>query len=634
LVRGGQALHVDGDLRAARLCFDAAYRAAALEDDWAAMGLAALGFSGLWVHEQRTVTAAAQVEDRLREALAKVDQRSSIALRLRARLAAETDYRAGRYDAILAVVEQARRADHPIALAEALGLAHHCLLGPGLGQLRHQLGQELLSQSFRTARPSDQLMGMLWRVVDLFLEGDRHAERRLGELRGLLAVENNLAVEYVVKAIEVMLNIRAGRLDEAEVAAEACAGLGKAVGDIDAMGWYSGHLLTVRWYQGRVGELLPLLQEMVNSPTLSVVDDSCLAALALAATAAGERGQAAAALARLRGADLRALPRSSSWLVTLGGIVESAFVLQDRELLAEAYELLAPFAQLPMMVSLAVTCFGSVHHVLGLASLGTGQVDRAIEHFRSSVRDNQSLGHLPAAARSRAQLAAALSLRGGRAASAEAQGELSQATSDAARLGVVLPAAEESLIDSEAGRCSEGLQPLVFQRRGRRWQIEFGRQSALVEHSVGMGYLAALTANPGYEIPSLELAAGEWPASAVPVDGRASSGHAVLDPQAKRSYREKISALKAEIDEHTDNQDLVRAERARAECDWLIAELAAATGLGGRVRNFTATEERARVAVGKAIRRAVNRIASVDPIIGEVLSATIQTGLRCSFKPY
>jgi len=635
LLSGGKALHVEGDLHASRAWFDAAFRAARLEDDAAAMGLAALGFSGLWVHEQRTVTASAQVDDRLREALGKVDQHSSIALRLRSRLAAESDYREGRYEAILAAVGQARAADHPIALAEALSLAHHCVLGPGLGHLRNELAQELLTESFRTSRPSDQLMGMLWRVVDLFLEGDRHAERRLAELNGLLTTENNLAVAYVAKAIEVMLSIRGGRLEEAEKAAGTCVEMGLAAGDIDASGWYSGQLLAIRWYQGRVSDLLPTLQEMVNSPTLSMVDDSCLAALAVAAATAGDVGQATAALARLRGGDLSTLPRSSSWLVTFGGIVEAAFILQDKELLSEAYELLLPFANLPMMGSLAVTCFGSVQHALGLAALGIGQVERSVEHFRAAVRDNQSIGHLPAAARSRAQLATALTLRGGHAANAEAERELSLATADAAELGVVVPAIDPSQAGStDAGRQPDRLVPLVFQRRGRMWQIEFGRQVALVEHCLGMGYLAALTANPGYEIPSIELAAGEWPASSVPVEGRASSGQAVLDPQAKRAYREKISTLKAEIDEHTENHDLVRAERAKAECDWLIAELAAATGLGGRVRNFTGTEERARVAVGKAVRRAVSRIAAVDPVIGEVLCSTVQTGLRCSYKPY
>jgi hypothetical protein len=37
--------------------------------------------------------------------------------------------------------------------------------------------------------------------------------------------------------------------------------------------------------------------------------------------------------------------------------------------------------------------------------------------------------------------------------------------------------------------------------------------------------------------------------------------------------------------------------------------------------------------VGKAIRRALSRIAGVDPVIGEELRASVQTGLRCCYRP-
>jgi len=79
---------------------------------------------------------------------------------------------------------------------------------------------------------------------------------------------------------------------------------------------------------------------------------------------------------------------------------------------------------------------------------------------------------------------------------------------------------------------------------------------------------------------------------------------------------------------------LGKSERARSERDWLIDQLAAATGLAGRVRNFTGNDERARVSVGKAIRRALKRIANVDPVIGEALEVGVHTGLRCSYRPY
>ena len=72
---------------------------------------------------------------------------------------------------------------------------------------------------------------------------------------------------------------------------------------------------------------------------------------------------------------------------------------------------------------------------------------------------------------------------------------------------------------------------------------------------------------------------------------------------------------------------------ARAERDWLVAQLASAAGLGGRVRSFPDQGERARVAVGKAIRRALARIAEADPALGDHLRQTVHTGVRCSYWP-
>ena len=72
---------------------------------------------------------------------------------------------------------------------------------------------------------------------------------------------------------------------------------------------------------------------------------------------------------------------------------------------------------------------------------------------------------------------------------------------------------------------------------------------------------------------------------------------------------------------------------ARAERDWLVAQLSSAAGFGGRTRAFPDQPERARVAVGKAIRRALARIAEADAVIGEHLRQTVHTGVRCSYWP-
>jgi hypothetical protein len=583
---GAHALHADGDLRAARSRFDAAYARAEAAGDVTAMAEAALGLGGIWVHEHRTGAAAAVLERRLTRLLGllgRADPDGALAVRIRARLAAERDYREGRSDAVLAALEEARANGDPVAHAEALSLAHHCLLGPEQRQLRREIAIELLAVSSRTHRRGDMLMGLLWWTVDLFLDGDRHAERRLAELRGLLAERDHLAVGYVVDAIDVMREIRSGRFGEAERRARDCFEAGRRAGDADAEGWYGAHLVAIRWYQGRLRELRPMLEELVHAPSLSAVDNAYFAVHAVAAAGAGDLRTAASALARLRGPALKELPHSASWLVTMHGIVEAARLLGDADLAAEAYELLLPHAERPAMASLGIACFGSVHHALGVAAATSGRREVAAEHLARAVEHNRALGHWPAAEESRRAL--------------------------------------ELLAPAQPVRAT-------CVRERQHWRLGWGGRTALVENSVGLLHLAVLLANAGTEIPAVELAMGVT--GLAQAAGGRTSPQPVLDQEAMRRYRNRVAELQREMDSTSDGR---RAEAARRESEALLAELAGSVGIGGRSRRFVDNAERARVAVGKAIRRAIARVEESDAALGRHLRETVHTGRQCSYRP-
>jgi hypothetical protein len=172
---------------------------------------------------------------------------------------------------------------------------------------------------------------------------------------------------------------------------------------------------------------------------------------------------------------------------------------------------------------------------------------------------------------------------------------------------------------------------ITCERDGKSWRVRFGDLECVVEDSVGMSYLSILLDNPEYEISALELAAG--PDAAV-IGDRRRSEQPFLDEAAVRAYRARLSSLRAEIDEYEAMHDPVRVARARVEYDWLVSELVSAAGLGGRPRRFADNEERARVSVGKAIRRAISRIAAAEERIGEELRATVYTGMRCRYEPH
>jgi hypothetical protein len=220
--------------------------------------------------------------------------------------------------------------------------------------------------------------------------------------------------------------------------------------------------------------------------------------------------------------------------------------------------------------------------------------------------------------------AQALVLRGQPQDAAEARRQLAVAAQEAAALGIAVPDGGTPLSPEPAvAACT---------RLGRGWQVQYGSHSVLVEHSVGLLHLAVLVANPGREIPAVELVAGITALA----EARAAAGvsaQPVLDQVAAREYRRRLARLRAEIGELEISNDPDRVAIARAERDWLTAELAGATAFAGRTRRFPDDSERARIAAGKAIRRALARIEEADAVVGEHLRAAVHTGVRCSYRP-
>jgi hypothetical protein len=175
----------------------------------------------------------------------------------------------------------------------------------------------------------------------------------------------------------------------------------------------------------------------------------------------------------------------------------------------------------------------------------------------------------------------------------------------------------------------------ALHRTGNGWLVALDDRRAFVADRVGLRYLAQLLRNPGQGITALALAAGAGPGTG---DGPAPgldqrSSHALLDAEARAAYAARIRDLQAELDEAEAHADLARASRRRAELDALVDQLAAATGLHGRPRAFPHQAERARTAVRKALKRAVDEIDGADPVIGRLLRGSITTGTLCVYAP-
>ncbi len=550
----------------------------------------------------------------------RLDPESMIGLRLAVRDVAERDYLAGRCDNALALLERARRSADPVVIAEALSVTHHCMLGPEHHAARLQLAEELLAIGSFTGRPIDTAMGLLWRTVDLYLIGDVRADRSLRELKDRVDQLGHAALMFVVKAIEVMRKVRSGQFDQAENLANECYATGRTAGDDDGIGWLGAHVGVIRWYQGRSDELVDLFDELMPSPTLADANLAFVAGFAVSAAARGDKHRAGAALHRLRGRALADMPSSSTSMVQLIAAIQAARLLTDVEVVAEAYDLLRPYADLPVMASLAVACFGSTHYWLGIAADFLGQTETAVMHLRLAVESNDVMGHAPARVLSRLELAGALARRRqpGDAAAAEVQRRMAEEEVRTYGMQRWLSVAYRTGSISGA----------VCVRSGSDWHLSAFGVAVEVKDSIGMRYLSVLIANPDTEIRAADLASGSE--QRPPEKLR----QPVLDEAALRALRDRLAALRQAEDLAILTGDRSKAEKMRTEYEWIEQDLRRARGLGGRLREFSGDDERARVAVQKAIKRALDTITAVDSHLGGQLNRAIVTGAHCMFRTH
>ena len=143
-----------------------------------------------------------------------------------------------------------------------------------------------------------------------------------------------------------------------------------------------------------------------------------------------------------------------------------------------------------------------------------------------------------------------------------------------------------------------------------------------------MRLLAKLVDRPGEEIHVLALAADEGSGLAETNAGE------MIDEHARKTYRARLLDLDEQLRTiDAGARDTPRAARLTRERDALRAELARATGLGGRARHAGSATERARVNVQRRVRDAVARIGEVDAELGTFFERAISTGTFCCFRP-
>ncbi|WP_283948641.1 ATP-binding protein [Streptomyces panaciradicis] len=490
-------------------------------------------------------------------------------------------------------VETAREAGDPATLAVAL--AALCDARPGPDHCRDRLGWS--ARIVETARelrdPVLELLGRRLRSVALmetgaFDEADAEAAAYEAVVRPL---RRPLYAWYVPlwRGTRALMEGRyadcAAELDEVER-------LGRRAGSVNA-----GLLaVTQRWcLYTETGDRAGLEGIMAEA---AVLERSPLlwprVTLALLAAQTGRPEEAARRLSAVT-PRLRRAPRDSEWLPMLAQAAETAAAVGPHPAAPVLYELLAPYAGLFVVEGIGAAVRGPVDRHLALLAAAMGDPERARAHRTEALRAAEAAGAVALADR------------------------IAHETAHPPE--AITPAAPDTAL---------------FQREGPLWHLRYAGREVRVPDSKGLRDLAVLLSRPGTPVPAVELAS-PGPAGTLDGDGRGlhpqgDTGEAV-DAVARAAYRRRLRELEEEARDADAAGDAGRSERIAVERDALVGQLAAAYGIGGRVRRTGSPAERARTAVTARVRAAVERVAAAHPELGRHLRTAVRTGTLCVYEP-
>jgi hypothetical protein len=316
-----------------------------------------------------------------------------------------------------------------------------------------------------------------------------------------------------------------------------------------------------------------------------------------------------------------------------------AFCLLPEEQLGRAYAMLLPLrGQQTSSGGIGMTWDGPVDRMLGVFACQLGRLDDAIAHYGSAIDDLGARGGEGPLARTLFEAAEVLAKRSAKGDAERAAGLVARAEALALRLG------QHALLERFRGRVpsadtrvapatapAKPAEPFGLRREGEYWEIRGETSRFRLKDSRGLRLLARLVERPDQDVHCLELAADAPDGDASETADRGDAGE-LLDENAKRQYQRRVEDLRETLAEAESFGDRTRAEKARAELEFIAQELSRGLGLGGKARKAGSSAERARVAVQRRLKDAVTRIAEHDEALGRHLEWAVKTGTYCCYR--
>ncbi len=663
LLARGEAERSGGDRGAARATFRHAAELARTRGAAADFARAALGFTGMWIHQLMVDPDNVAM---LEAALGRLDEQvPALRARLLARLAMELYYspEVARCTALGAeAIRLARSVDEPETLAFALHAYNWALWRPDRLAERRATAAEMVATAERSGSPELLAESLAWRVRAELDAGDVAAVDAAIAIHERLARQTRRPLD-LWRSVEWRLTraTMAGHFGAAEcLLPEALAAATVAAERSQyflALLYYAWDLHCLRREQGRAGDVLTEVGHLIEAFAML---QSVRVSLSEIHLAVGRRDEARRILDDFAATDFATMPYDVTWLRDMTLLAQVAVELGDEARAVLLYDRLRPCAGMHVALG-ALGYLGPVDRHLGRLAALLGRLDEAIAHLDAGLVACEHVGARPQLARTQRDLVVALRRRGGAGDVAWAERLHRMAAETASALGMVGLATElralemrpptatvhvlaarregrqaavggSTLGDALLASATEGpaaLQP-TFRRDGEFWTLAFDGTVVCLADSKGMRQIARLLAHPGAPQHVLDLAGDDSSGDRRALHGDAG---ALLDARARAAYRERLREARAELEAARRLGDLGAALRAEREIDALGGELARAVGLNGRERRAGAAAERARVAVVRTIRRAIDRITAVHPSLGHHLRTAISTGTACLYEP-
>jgi hypothetical protein len=514
------------------------------------------------------------------------------------------------------------------ALATALTARHYVLWGTQDPADALAAADEIVTAAQRAREPETELDGRVLRLTHLLELGDGPAAQRvLPELGRLASSLRQPAVRQVALSRRSTLAALTGDFGPAAEFARQAFVTAQAAGLPDAGAVYWGQLFAIWLHTGLPdGDEQWMERELRDLVARSHLSVAHAAALVQVEAAHGAAEQARGRLDELVVTGLDTLRPDMLFVWALCLLARGCVVLHAVGHAPRLYRALAPYAGRAAVAAGAVMCAGSTDFYLaGLAALN-GDTAAADRHFRAAAGCHRRLGARPMLAHTLHEHARLLPPSAASAALAEAR-------AIAADCGMT------KLLAVLGQREQPG--DLTLDGENDFWLVGYAGAVTRIPDSLGLRYLDLLIRHRGRELAAqdlVQLTAATGPAGTAASaddlhDASGTGADEVLDQRARAAYRQRLTELDEDLAEAEQWNDTERASRLRAEKDFLVRELGAATGLGGRPRRLGAESERARLNVTRAIRSAIARIRDRAPAAAAHLDQAVRTGTRCSYSP-